>query len=77
MSKEKIKYDLIDNIMSYLKYTFLDILNEDENKEKLSVFYQVLEIMETMNKDYYSYTLKDIDDKLFDKLINEVISVLG
>ena len=77
MNKEKIKYDLIDNIMSYLKYTFLDILDEDENKEKLSVFYNVLEIMEKLNKDYYSYTLKDIDDKLFDKLINEVISVLG
>ena len=77
MSKEKIKYDLIDNIMSYLKYTFLDILDEDENKKKLSVFYDVLEIMENMNKDYYSYTLKDIDDKLFDKLINEVINALG
>ena len=77
MSKEKIKYDLIDNIMSYLKYTFLDILDEDENREKLSVFYDVLEIMENMNKDYYSYTLKDIDDKLFDKLINEVINALG
>ena len=77
MSKEKIKYDLIDNIMSYLKYTFLDILDEDKNREKLSVFYDVLEIMQDMNKEYYLYTLKDIDDKLFDKLINEVISVLG
>lgn len=76
MSKEKIKYDLIDNIMSYLKYTFLDILDEDENKKNLSIFYVVLQIMENMNQDCYSYTLKDIDDKLFDKLINEVISVL-
>ena len=30
-----------------------------------------------MNDYEYSYTLKDIDEKLFDKLIQEIITILN
>ena len=75
MDKEKIKYAYIDNIMSYLKYQLLTEI--EENNDKLPIFNSVLTIMHKMNKYCYSYTLKDIDDTLFDKLIEEIISVLN
>lgn len=74
MNKENLTYKIVDNIMSYLKYTLLTIIEEET--EELPVFINVLNIMSCMNKYTYSYTLSDIDDKLFDKLIEEVITVL-
>lgn len=74
MNKENLTYKIVDNIMSYLKYTLLTIIEEET--EELPVFTNVLNIMSCMNKYTYSYTLSDIDDKLFDKLIEEVITVL-
>lgn len=75
MSTEQIKYKLIDNIMSYLRYQFLSEVEEHNNR--LPIFNKVYGLMKVMNKQYYSYTLQDIDDKLFDRLIKEVIKVLG
>ena len=72
MSEEEIKYNLIDNIMSYLKYELTEKL---KNKTNHPIFNVVLEIMGTMNEENYTYTLKDIDDKLFDKLINEIVNL--
>lgn len=76
MYYDKIKYDLIDNIMSYFKYEFMDILDN----HKLPIFNNVLKIMHdnNNNNDYhYYYTLKDIDNNLFNELIHEVIKELS
>lgn len=75
MEKEKIKYYLVDNIMSYLKNQLL--VEIEENNERLKVFNNVLNIMCEMNEYEYSYTLKDIDDKLFNRLIQEVVTVIN
>ena len=56
------------------KYELLTII--DEEKEKVPIFNSVLELMSNMNKYTYSYTPKDIDDELFDKLIYEIKHVL-
>lgn len=74
MSKEQLKYHLIDNITSYLKYTLITVV--EEQPHVVPIFNSTLELMSRMNKYTYSYTLKDIDDKLFDSLISETISVL-
>ncbi len=71
MDKDEINYCLVDNIMDYLKFQLLDELNE--NSEKFPVFNIVLALMNIMNKEQYSYTLKDIDELLFEKLITEII----
>ena len=71
MSKEDFKYDLIDNIMSYLKYQLLSEI--EENDENMPIFKSVLNVINNMNDYEYSYTLKDIDEKLFNKLIKEII----
>lgn len=75
MNKEEIKYALIDNLMSYFKYQLMAEI--EENNKKLPIFNNVLTMMQNMNKYRYSYTLKDIDDKLFDELIREVIGILN
>ena len=36
----------------------------------------ILRLQNTKGTYTYSYTLKDIDDKLFDKLIAEIVSLL-
>ena len=46
-----------------------------ENKN-LPILNNVLNLINNMNNHDYSYTLKDIDDRLFDKLIEEIISIL-
>lgn len=73
MYYDKIKYDLIDNIMSYFKYEFMDILDN----HKLPIFNNVLKIMHDNNNNEYYYTLKDIDNNLFNELIHEVIKELS
>lgn len=75
LDKEDLKYYLVDNIMSYLRYQLL--IEIEENNEKLKIFNIVLNIMCDMNEYDYSYTLKDIDDKLFDKLIQEVVAIIN
>lgn len=74
MNEKDFKYELIDNILIYFKYQILDELEEDT--KRLPIFNNVLNLINNMNNHDYSYTLKDIDDKLFDKLIKEVISIL-
>ena len=74
MSTKNFKYELIDNILIYFKYQILEEL--EENNKRLPIFNNVLNLINNMNNHDYSYTLKDIDDKLFDKLIKEVISIL-
>ena len=75
LDKEDLKYYLVDNIMSYLRYQLL--IEIEEHNEKLKIFNIVLNIMCDMNEYDYSYTLKDIDDKLFDKLIQEVVAIIN
>ena len=74
MNEKDFKYELIDNILIYFKYQILDELEEDT--KRLPIFNNVLNLINNMNNHDYSYTLKDIDDKLFNKLIKEVISIL-
>ena len=74
MNEKNFKYELIDNILIYFKYQILEELEEDT--KKLPIFNNVLNLINNMNNHDYSYTLKDIDDRLFDKLIKEVISIL-
>lgn len=75
LDKEDLKYYLVDNIMSYLRYQLL--IEIEEHNQKLKIFNIVLNIMCDMNEYDYSYTLKDIDDKLFDKLIQEVVAIIN
>ena len=74
LNKYNFKYDLIDNILSYFKYQILSEI--EENNNNLPIFNSVLYLINNMNNHDYSYTLKDIDDRLFDKLIKEIISIL-
>ena len=66
MNEKNFKYELIDNILIYFKYQILEELEEDN--KKLPIFNNVLNLINNMNNYDYSYTLKDIDDRLFDKL---------
>lgn len=43
----------------------------------MPIFQSVLNVINNMNDYEYSYTLKDIDEKLFDKLIQEIITILN
>ena len=74
MSKEALVLNVVDNIANYLKYQILDKINMEI--VKTPIFDNVINIMHNMNDYTYSYTLKDIDDKLFDKLIAEIVSLL-
>lgn len=74
MSKEALTLNIVDNIVWYLKYQILAKL--EENSNNVPIFNNVLNMMSCMNDYTYSYTLKDIDDKLFEKLIDEIISLL-
>ena len=75
MNKEDFKYELVDNIIIYLKYQILSEIEEDN--KNMPIFKSVLNIINNMNDYEYSYTLKDIDEKLFDKLIQEIITILN
>lgn len=74
MNEKDFKYELIDNVLIYFKYQILEEL--EEGNKNLPIFNNVLNLINNMNDYEYSYTLKDIDDRLFDKLIKEVISIL-
>lgn len=71
MDKNEVKYYLVDNIVDYLKIQLLDNINE--SNEKFQIFNVVLILMSVMNKEQYTYTLKDLDDTLFDQLITEIL----
>ena len=75
MNKEDFKYELVDNIIIYLKYQILSEIEEDN--KNMPIFKSVLNLINNMNDYEYSYTLKDIDEKLFDKLIQEIITILN
>ena len=75
LNKYNFKYDLIDNILSYFKYQILSEI--EENNNNLPIFNSVLYLINNMNDYDYSYTLKDIDESLFNKLIEEIVSILN
>ena len=75
MNKEDFKYELVDNIIIYLKYQILSEIEEDN--KNMPIFKSVLNVINNMNDYEYSYTLKDIDEKLFDKLIQEIITIIN
>ena len=75
MNKEDFNYELVDNIIIYLKYQILSEIEEDN--KNMPIFKSVLNVINNMNDYEYSYTLKDIDEKLFDKLIQEIITILN
>ena len=74
MDRESLKIELIENIMGYFKYQL--IVETEEHNEQLPIFNSILNIMLLMNKDKYTYTLKDIDNLLFDRLIIEISDIL-
>ena len=49
----------------------------EENDENMPIFKSVLNVINNMNDYEYSYTLKDINEKLFNKLIKEIIMILN
>ena len=75
MNKEDFKYEWVDNIIIYLKYQIL--FEIEEGNKNMPIFQSVLNVINNMNDYEYSYTLKDIDEKLFDKLIQEIITILN
>lgn len=73
MTSEQLKSYLIENIASYFKYEIYEIIDTYQ----LSIFNKVFDIIKNNNKDNYSYTLKDIDNDLFDKLISDIVQKLA
>jgi len=69
MTSEQLRSYLIENIASYFKYE----IYESIDTYQLPIFNEVFDIIKNNNKDNYSYTLKDIEDILFDKLIKEIL----
>lgn len=69
MTSEQLKSYLIENIASYFKYE----IYESIDTYQLPIFNEVFDLIKNNNKDNYSYTLKDIEDILFDKLIKEIL----
>ena len=73
--EKNFKYELINNILSYIEYQILDITRE--NNKKLPTFNKILNIINDNNDNHdYEFTLKDIDYNLFKKLIIEIKSIL-
>lgn len=71
MHKSQMKDYLVDDIIDGFKGVLLDAI--DERSNELPVFNSVLNVIECMNKHTYTYTLSDLDEKLFDRLMEEVI----
>ena len=73
MTSEQLKSYLIENIASYFKYEIYEIINIYH----LSIFTKVFNVIKNNSIDNYSYTLKDIDYDLFDKLISDIVQILA
>ena len=73
MTSKQLKSYLIENIASYFKYEIYEVINTYQ----LPIFNKVFHIIKNNNKDNYSYTLKDIDNDLFDKLISDIVQKLS
>ena len=73
MTSEQLKSYLIENIASYFKYEIYEVIDTYQ----LPAFNKVFDIIKNNNKDNYSYTLKDIDYVLFDKLISDIVQKLA
>lgn len=69
---EQLKSYLIENIASYFKYEIYEVIDTYQ----LPIFNKVFDIIKNNNKDNYSYTLKDIDNDLFDELISDIVQKL-
>ena len=67
--------EFINEIFDNSKETFLSIVEEEPNK--VPIFTLTLNMFEFMDNSTNTHLIKNIDDKLFDKLINEIISVLN
>ena len=72
MTSEQLKSYLIENIASYFKYEIYEVIDTYQ----LPIFNKVFHIIKNNNKDNYSYTLKDIDNDLFDELISDIVQKL-
>ena len=73
MTSEQLKSYLIENISSYFKYEIYEVIDTYQ----LPIFNKVFHIIKNNNKDNYSYTLKDIDNDLFDELISDIVQKLS
>lgn len=61
---------LVDDVMDYLKDAVYDGINEDP--DSFPIFNKASSLMLCLN----DYSLKDFDNRLFDKVILEVINYL-
>lgn len=75
MTKKTLTNKLVNDIMNILKDMLL-VTIEEEN-DKLPIFNRVLNVIYCMEKHVYSYSLKDIDDSLFEVLMEEVINIFN
>ena len=75
MDNSDLKMEIINEIFDNLKETFLSIIEEEPNKVPIFTF--TLNMFGYMDSSTNTHLIKNIDDKLFDKLINEIISVLN
>lgn len=75
INNNDLKMEFINEIFDNLKETFLSIVEEEPNK--VPIFTLTLNMFEFMDNSTNTHLIKNIDDKLFDKLINEIISVLN
>ncbi len=75
MNNNDLKMEIINEIFDNLKETFLSITEEEPNKVPIFTF--TLNMFEYMDSSANTHLIKNIDDKLFDKLINEIVSVLN
>ena len=72
LTSEQLKSYLIENIASYFKYEIYEVIDTYQ----LPIFNKVFHIIKNNNKDNNSYTLKDIDNDLFDELISDIVQKL-
>ena len=75
INNNDLKMEFINEIFDNSKETFLSIVEEEPNK--VPIFTLTLNMFEFMDNSTNTHLIKNIDDKLFDKLINEIISVLN
>ena len=72
LTSEQLKSYLIENIASYFKYKIYEVIDTYQ----LPIFNKVFDIIKNNNKDNYLYTLKYIDNYLFDELVSDIVQKL-
>ena len=75
MSENEVKNKFVDDIMDYFKKQLLSEI--EEHSASLPVFNVILDVMKIMNDNNNCfYSLSDLDNTLFDSLMDEVSNVL-